>query len=197
MTNLEKFKLLEAEAAQLEAAQLEGALLEGALLERFMVGRPYPVALWSNAANAGVKQWDVTGIDCDHHIVRNWDKRVSNEKVEQARDAVAKLHQLTMADPMKVYIRIRCGDTSAAVPWARLEDGSYGYYATKEAAEEANRLWHQGHDPRPDHFPCDYCRKQTPNSQMVCRRIYVNRGWQDRRFCSADCASYDQFASEG
>jgi hypothetical protein len=187
MTNLQKFKLLEDEAQRLEAD----------LLAKFMAGNAEPTSLWRNACNAGVEEWAVTEIRCCHEIIKTWSKRPSNDDLARAGAELARLRTRAYADPMKVCVHIKRGDTSGGTPWPRVLDGSYGYHMTREDAEAANRKWHEEHDPRPDHFACNYCRKQAPNSQKVCARIYVNRGWQDREFCSGQCATYDQFASEG
>lgn len=187
MTNLQKFKLLEDEAQRLEAD----------LLAKFMIGKTAPTSLWRNACNAGVEKWAVTEIRCQHEIIKTWSKRPSNDELARARAELARLQAMTEADPMKTFVHIKRDNASTGVPWARLLDGSYGYSMTREEAEAINSKWHEDHDPRPDHFACNYCRKQTPNSQKVCARIYVNHGWQDREFCSGQCATYDQFASEG
>jgi hypothetical protein len=189
MKNIDILKRLEAESNA----------IEDALLAKFLEGKTVPMSLWENACNAGVREWLVTQIRSDHGRVtaHPWIKRPSNEDIAKARSAVDRLKLIGAADPMKVYIHVKRDSASSGVPWARMEDGKYGYHRTRELAEEANRQWHEDHDPRPGHFECNYCRKQTPNEKMVRRNIFVNRGVQSRCFCSDQCATHDQFASEG
>lgn len=187
MTNLEKFAQIKAEAQR----------LEDGLLAKFMADKVAPIALWRHGGNAGVDKWDVTSVRCSHDFICFYGKKMSNEHLERMNAKLERIRARQEADPMMVFVHIKRGDTSAGVPWARLVDGSYGYYATREEAEAVNRKWHEEHDPRPDHFACNYCGKQTPNSQKVCARIFVNRGIQNREFCSSQCATHDQFASEG
>ena len=52
--------------------------------------------------------------------------------------------------------------------------------------------------PREGYSPCAYCKKQTPDDQLIYRDIYLYRGGPARMaFCSYECAVYEQMAHEG
>lgn len=55
--------------------------------------------------------------------------------------------------------------------------------------------------PREGHKPCTYCRKQTPENEMLSGTIfYRDRGGSARKtclYCSGKCHGYDQCGHEG
>lgn len=167
-------------------------------LMRFLEGKTIPRVLYSNDCNAGIKAWDVTSVDLIHVV--HSQSRPSNKDVQSAQERLDKLKcDPVDADSMNVIIHlcIESERTSTGVPWARLEDKSYGYFVSESDAIEANRKWHEEHDHRLGHFACDYCRKQTPDTQRIVASIWRNGGRENRQFCSSEHASFDQFASEG
>lgn len=169
---------------------------ETRLLYEFLVGKTAPISVFSNSGNAGVVEWTVTGLTLTL-VNRYAPDRPTNADVARLRGALATALAFTVADPMNICIHSQKDKTSKGTPWQRLFDHSYGDFESRELAVAANKKWHEDHDPRPDHFACAYCGKQTPNIQKVTRTIYVNRGQQIRDFCSGQCATHDQFASEG
>ena len=81
----------------------------------------------------------------------------------------------------------------------------------KEESERRNKLY----TPKENHTACSYCRKQTPNDNLI-EKIIIGRGrkqtwnsWKNRyedkacvteeklKFCSGTCAGNEQMSREG
>jgi len=189
MTNAQKYVAILAEAEAIQAKQLADYLMDKAV----------PKELYANSGNAGVVTWTVTSVSVIGVLFP--EKKPRNERVSHAEVKLAALKAASVMDPMHVILHLREANpdrkVTTGVPWARLNDRSYGYYPDRAEAEAANKLWHEEHDPRPGHFMCDYCHKQFPEAQKFRATIWRNGGQEVRAFCGNTHASYDQFASEG
>lgn len=145
----------------------------------------------------------VTGVRRYRHrfYVKGALDRITKADVETARQ-VAEEWVAPLPEEIFVHYNYKQthGTVSGAYPYPKIgTDVSLAWQADSLAPEiERRRALYA---PRDGHKPCAYCRKQTPEREMVSGTIYYrDRGGSTRKtclYCSGTCHGYDQCGHEG
>jgi hypothetical protein len=127
--------------------------------------------------------------------------RIMLADVELAKKIAEEWAAPTMDDIYVFYSeKGQYGTASGAHPYSKIGSDPLLAWTAEALAPEIERR-RALYAPRDGHQPCAYCRKQTPEGEMVPHTIhYRDRGGLAKKvgqYCSAQCGGYDQMGHEG
>lgn len=191
VTNRAKYDQYCALIAEQDAAAIKALLPDGVPAQFFTI------------AEYEAKPIQVTGVR--RHSARFYVKpepaRITKDDIEAARQAVDAWTMPTLDD---IYVNYSYRQTYGVVSGAHVYptiDAEVNLAWTAEALAPEIERRRALYAPRDGHKPCTYCRKQTPDADLVSGTIhYRDRGGLAKKtclYCSAQCNYYDQCGHEG
>lgn len=129
------------------------------------------------------------------------DERMTKIEVECAKQCAESWKHPQLSDILVGYeYKQKIGTVRGAHPYSKIEDDPVLAWTFDELQPEIERR-RALYAPREGCKACAYCRKQTPESEMVkCKIFYRDICGSATRFglyCSSQCGGYDQMGSEG
>lgn len=190
-TNREKYEFYRAQIVAKDAAAIAALIPDGVPTQFYAIKKYAAVPV------------EVTGAKVYRRGIYapNADERMTKIDVANAQKCAEEWQAPTIEDVMVHYREVQdYGTVTGAHPYGKIDSDPMMAWTPEELAPEIERR-RALYAPREGCKPCQYCRKQHPENELVSAKIfYRDQGGSKTKvgqYCSGTCAGHDQCAHEG